>query len=66
MNNDNWSITETFDKVHMPDRYYAVDVVIHYATLVEDTDKLCLKKYGRMTKEEALAMAKLLNVSQTY
>lgn len=61
-----WSITEVYSKEHVPDKFFAVDVVRHYATLVGDTDKRCLKKYGQMTKDEAIAMAKLLNASQTY
>ena len=61
-----WSITEHFEKIHVANKFAAVDVVRYYATLVGDTDKRCLKKYGQMTKDEAIAMVKLLNASQTY
>lgn len=66
INAKGWSISERFDKVHMPDRFVAVDIVLHYPTLIGDTNERCLKKYGQMTKEEAIAMAKLLDASQTY
>lgn len=61
-----WSITEVYEKVHSPNKFAAMDVVRHYATLVGDTHNQFLKKYGQMTKDEAIAMAKLLNASQTY
>lgn len=55
----NWSITST---TWLPDE----DFTRYYATLVQDTPMANLIKYGRMTREEAIAMAKLLDASQTY
>ena len=60
-----WSITEVYEKVYHIDKIARTDRMTYYATLVGDTDKACLKKYGQMTREEAIAMAKLLNASQT-
>ena len=61
-----WSIMEVYDKIHVPDRFHAVDIVVYHATLVGDTPKKYLEKYGQMTREEAIAMMRLLNASQTY
>lgn len=60
-----WSITEVYEKVYHIDKIARTDRMNYYATLVGDTDKVSLKKYGQMTREEAIAMAKLLNASQT-
>jgi hypothetical protein len=61
-----WSIAETYEKVHVPNKFAAVDVVRYHATLVGDTPPNCILKYGQMTKDEAIAMMRLLNASQTY
>lgn len=61
-----WSITEVYEKVYLSDRIARADRMTYYATLVGDTHNQFLKKYGQMTKDEAIAMAKLLNASQTY
>ena len=61
-----WSITEVYEKVYPPDKIARAERMTYYATLVGDTHRDCIKKYGQMTKDEAIAMAKLLNASQTY
>ena len=66
MTEPKWSIAETYNKVHMPDRFNAVDVVTHHAMLASDVPKKYVEKYGLMTKDEAIAMMKLLNASRTY
>lgn len=60
-----WSITEVFEKAYVADRIARTERITYYATLVGDTHNQFLKKYGQMTREEAMAMAKLLNASQT-
>jgi len=66
MTDRKWSIAETYNKVHMPDRFNVVDVVTHHAMLADSVPKRLIEKYGLMTKDEAIAMMKLLNASRTY
>lgn len=61
-----WSITVTYDKEYRLNTFAPVNVPRYHATLVGDTPPACLKEYGQMTKDEAIAMMRLLNASQTY
>lgn len=60
-----WTVTQVIEKVHRPETYAPVNVVRYVAKLYADAHTASQMKFGQMTKEEAQAMAKLLNASTT-
>ena len=60
-----WTIAEIFDKVYSINTYARGHRIRYSAILVHDASSESVRKYGQMTKDEAIAMMKLLNASQT-
>ena len=60
-----WTVMLVFGKHHRADTYAPVNTAHYSPMLYANASPVNQKKFGQMTQEEAVAMAKLLNASTT-
>ena len=58
-----WTVTKKTDWAITVDRWFAQEKVMYLPVSVVDAHNADIRDYGKMTKEEAIAMAKLLNAT---
>jgi hypothetical protein len=60
-----WTITAKREISYLPESWMDVVTLRYIPVRVLDAHQIDVRQYGKMTQDEAIAMAKLLNASET-